>query len=169
MCKTLLALILLVQTNFVFASKGNDGLLYGYNGPEIFYQDDSTINLSIEYTILNCFAWNDQGQPVNQCVDMAFVADDGNQSYSAPLNQDVSCLTDECRVGLSLPIVSLLTPQEYSNYVMGQAITKKILLKLAFGSDESQKGFAKAFYDLTYVLDPKSYDTIKIKSFVRHE
>jgi len=145
------------------------GIDFTYSQPEMFFTDQYTLKLSVIWEILNCFAWED-GVPVDQCQNLEFyVINDtvgGEQPYISQL-EGTSCL-DGCEAIVKLPLTSLLTPDEYTKYLLGVVIFKHVRLHLAFGGEEDQYGrvvgrkIACTYYDLKFVLNGTGFQTVSV-------
>lgn len=50
----------------------DEGIVYTYSEPEMFFTTPHELKLSVIWEILNCFHW-DNGTPIDQCVNLEFL------------------------------------------------------------------------------------------------
>ncbi|MBI2521721.1 MAG: hypothetical protein HYV97_15000 [Bdellovibrio sp.] len=104
------------------------GIDFTYSSPEMFFPEPDVLKLSVIWEILNCFEWR-HGRPVNQCRNLEFLVKSpivGGEAVFTSVLEGTECLTDGCEAIVRLPLVALLTPDEYERYRMGLVVIKDI-------------------------------------------
>jgi hypothetical protein len=149
---------------------GNRGLDFRYSDPEMFFTEPGVLKLSVVWEILNCFTW-EYDRPVDQCFNLEFYVVNetgfGDQVFISQL-EGTGCLTDGCEGIIRLPLVALLTPDEYIKHELGIRIIKHLRLHLAFGGEEDEFGrvvgrkIAKPYYDLKYILNGTGFGSVSV-------
>ncbi len=151
------------------------GIDFTYSTPEIFFTEPEVLKLSVVWEILNCFKWED-GKPINQCYNLEFYVVNptsiGDIAFTSIL-EGTECLNGPCDAITTIPLVSLLTPEEYARYQMGIFVMKDIRLHLAFGGEEDEFGrivhrhLAEAFYNVKIIFNGTGFGSVSIMSMER--